>query len=96
MGAASAILLVLITILFPPLGVYAISGCGADLLINICLTLLGALPGHIHAFYLEYVYYDRREQSKLGRFNAARAPGIYSERIQNGGHGYGTIAQETI
>lgn len=25
----------------PPVGVYLISGCGADLLINICLTLLG-------------------------------------------------------
>ena len=25
----------------PPIGVYIVSGCGADLLINICLTLLG-------------------------------------------------------
>lgn len=25
----------------PPIGVYAVAGCGADLLINICLTLLG-------------------------------------------------------
>ena len=64
MGAASAVLLVLITILcmsvpgllrfevhvgdedtdlcpVPPLGVYAIAGCGMDLFVNICLTVLG-------------------------------------------------------
>jgi hypothetical protein len=51
------------------------------------------IPGHIHAFYLEYVYYDRREQAREGRFTAARAPGVFSERVQSGGHGYGTIVQ---
>lgn len=107
----------------PPLGVYIIAGCGADLFVNICLTLLGYVsflvlftsirpsipkvwariysaptsnryfPGHIHAFYLEYVYYDRREQAKVGRVNTTRAPGVYSDRIQTGGvgYGYGTI-----
>lgn len=61
MGAASAILIVLITILcvliphslfahpinlhllVPPLGVYMVAGCGADLFVNICLTILGYL-----------------------------------------------------
>ncbi|KAB5575505.1 plasma membrane proteolipid 3 precursor [Coniochaeta sp. 2T2.1] len=95
MGAASALLLVLITILLPPIGVYAVAGCGVDLFINICLTILGYLPGHLHAFYLEYVYYDRREQAREGRFTASRAPGIYSERVQAGGNGYGTIVQPT-
>lgn len=28
-----------------------------------------------------------------GRFTASRAPGIYSERVQSGGQGYGTIVQ---
>ncbi|EON98641.1 putative plasma membrane proteolipid 3 protein [Phaeoacremonium minimum UCRPA7] len=93
MGIASAVLLVLITILLPPLGVYAVAGCGADLFINICFTILGYLPGHLHAFYIEYVYYDRREQAREGRFTASHAPGIYSERVQTGGGGYGTIAQ---
>ncbi|KAL3422916.1 plasma membrane proteolipid 3 [Phlyctema vagabunda] len=93
MGVASALILVLITILLPPIGVYIVAGCGADLLINICLTILGYIPGHIHAFYLEYVYYDRREQALEGRFNGGRAPGVYSERVQSGGQGYGTIAQ---
>jgi hypothetical protein len=70
-----------------------VAGCGADLLINICLTLLGYIPGHLHAFYVEYVYYDRKEQVREGRFTAAHAPGIYSERVQAGGNGYGTIVQ---
>ncbi|KAK3684752.1 plasma membrane proteolipid 3 [Podospora appendiculata] len=95
MGAASAIFLVLVTLFLPPLGVYAIAGCGADLFINICFTLLGYFPGHIHAFYLEYIYFDRQEQAKAGQINYSRAPGIYSERIQRGGNGYGTIVQPT-
>lgn len=39
-------------ILFPPIGVLIYDGCGCDLLINICLTLLGFLPGIIHAMYI--------------------------------------------
>ncbi|KAI0879785.1 plasma membrane proteolipid 3 [Annulohypoxylon maeteangense] len=93
MGAASAILIVLITLLFPPIGVWVVAGCGADLFINICLTILGYIPGHIHAFYIEYVYYDRREQAREGRVAARRAPGVYSDRVQTGGGGYGTIVQ---
>jgi len=94
MGVVSAVILVCVTILLPPVGVFMVAGCGADLLINICLTLLGYIPGHIHAFYLEYIYYERREQAREGRFTASRAPGVYSERIQGGGgQSYGTIAQ---
>jgi len=32
----------------PPVGVFLVAGCGADLLINILLTVLGYFPGHIH------------------------------------------------
>lgn len=35
------VLLLLVTIFIPPVGVFLVSGCGPDLLINICLTLLG-------------------------------------------------------
>ncbi|KAI1328749.1 hypothetical protein F5Y16DRAFT_397960 [Xylariaceae sp. FL0255] len=101
MGACSAILVVLITILFPPVGVAIVAGCGADLLINIALTILGYFPGHIHAFYLEYVYYSR-----LQRPSYERAPGIFSPKVQNAGQGqerlgvnpqqagYGTVPQQ--
>ena len=75
-----------------------LSGCTrmltfSDLFINICLTLLGFIPGHIHAFYLEYIYYDRREQAREGRFATGPAPGIYSDNVQTGGQGYGTMGR---
>ncbi|KAF2095982.1 hypothetical protein NA57DRAFT_43791, partial [Rhizodiscina lignyota] len=79
----------------PPIGVFLIAGCGADLFINICLTILGYFPGHIHAFYLEYVYYKRKEESSQGVFDNRRAPGVYSDRVQTGGRGYGTMAQQS-
>jgi len=90
--AAPALIIVLITILLPPVGVLMVAGCGADFLINICLTLLGYIPGHIHAFYIEYVYFDRRARARGGALTGHRAPAVYSERVQNGGNtGYGTM-----
>ncbi|KAF3395872.1 Plasma membrane proteolipid 3 [Penicillium rolfsii] len=94
-GTGSMLCLIIITIFIPPLGVFLISGCGADFWINVLLTILGYFPGHIHAFYLEYVYYDRRNRDPLTRATQQRAPGVYSERIQSGGHSqarnYGTV-----
>ncbi|PYI07997.1 UPF0057-domain-containing protein [Aspergillus sclerotiicarbonarius CBS 121057] len=91
-GTCSMLCLILVTLFVPPLGVFLISGCSVDLLINILLTILGYLPGHIHAFYLEYVYYGNRNAADVA---ARRAPGVYSERIQRGGRHqqrtYGTI-----
>ncbi|RFU73540.1 plasma membrane proteolipid 3 [Trichoderma arundinaceum] len=96
MGVCAAVCLVIVTIFFPPLGVWAVAGCGIDLFINICLTILGYFPGHIHAFYLEYVYYDRKQQAREGHYPPRRAPGIYSDKVQTGGQGYrqgyGTMA----
>ncbi|KAL4753188.1 hypothetical protein BDW72DRAFT_191335 [Aspergillus terricola var. indicus] len=87
-GSASMLCLIILTIFIPPLGVFLISGCSVDFLINIMLTILGYLPGHIHAFYLEYVYYKNREA-----IMADPAPGVYSDRIQRGRrHNYGTIS----
>ncbi|KAJ4147984.1 hypothetical protein LMH87_002475 [Akanthomyces muscarius] len=95
MAVASALLIIVITILFPPAGAWAVSGCGMDLFINICLTILGYIPGHLHAFYLEYIYFDRREQAHEGRYPARPAPGVYSDNVQTGGQGYGTIVHQT-
>jgi len=86
--AAPAFLIVIITIFLPPVGVFLVAGCGADLFVNICLTLLGYFPGHIHAFYLEYIYYDRRDKGRTGQLTTKRAPGIYSQKVQNGGLSY--------
>ncbi|KAJ5924861.1 plasma membrane proteolipid 3 [Penicillium verhagenii] len=49
---ASDICKIIFAIILPPLGVFLERGCGADLLINICLTILGWLPGVIHALYV--------------------------------------------
>ncbi|ORX89822.1 cation transport-related protein [Basidiobolus meristosporus CBS 931.73] len=43
-------------VIFPPLGVLLERGCGVDLLINIGLTILGFIPGIIHAFYIILKY----------------------------------------
>ncbi|KAF2163551.1 hypothetical protein M409DRAFT_68460 [Zasmidium cellare ATCC 36951] len=87
----SAILLVIIAIFLPPVAVYIVAGCGADLLINIALTILGYFPGHIHAFYVLYVYYNRKEQVQQGYYDDRPAPGVYSQNVQTGGQGYGTM-----
>lgn len=70
-----------------------ISGCSVDFFINILLTILGHLPGHIHAFYLEYVYYRNSSTDPMTR---KRAPGVYSQRILQGhdGRTYGSTAWE--
>ncbi|KAF2140339.1 uncharacterized protein K452DRAFT_289083 [Aplosporella prunicola CBS 121167] len=83
--SASAILIVLITLFFPPVGVLIVAGCGTDFCINLCLTILGFLPGHVHAFYIEYVYYKRREDAARGIYDSRPAPGVYSEKVQAAG-----------
>ncbi|KAK9447684.1 uncharacterized protein V1518DRAFT_420134 [Limtongia smithiae] len=96
MAFFSDLLLFILTIFFPPAGVFIIGGCSVDLLINFALTALGYFPGHIHAFYLEYVYIQRRDAGLLEGFEPA--PGVYSDTINTGGrNGYGAIVvEETI
>ncbi|KZV64352.1 hypothetical protein PENSPDRAFT_757349 [Peniophora sp. CONT] len=43
-------------IVLPPLGVFLERGCNADFLINILLTVLGYIPGIIHALYIILKY----------------------------------------
>ncbi|KAF9227523.1 UPF0057-domain-containing protein [Gyrodon lividus] len=42
--------------ILPPLGVFLERGCSVDVLINIGLTILGWLPGVIHALYIILKY----------------------------------------
>jgi|TARA_B100000780_G_scaffold277611_2_gene248748 uncharacterized membrane protein YqaE (UPF0057 family) len=46
------ILRILLSILLPPLGVFLQVGIGAQFWINILLTLLGYIPGIVHAVYI--------------------------------------------
>lgn len=43
-------LTIILNILIPPLAVYLNHGVGTTLLISIILTIIGWLPGVIHAF----------------------------------------------
>ncbi|HIK06704.1 MAG TPA: YqaE/Pmp3 family membrane protein [Trichormus sp. M33_DOE_039] len=51
-------------LLLPPLGVFLTVGVGPTLVINILLTLLGWLPGSIHAI---WVIAKHDEQLNTGR-----------------------------
>ncbi|KAH6904298.1 hypothetical protein BKA70DRAFT_1193562 [Coprinopsis sp. MPI-PUGE-AT-0042] len=68
MVRASDVALILIAILFPPAAAAIITGCSCDLLISICLTLLGYFPGHIHAFWLIYKKMQAEERYGNGGF----------------------------
>ncbi len=46
------ILRILLAILLPPLGVFLQVGIGLQFWVNILLTLLGYVPGIIHAVYI--------------------------------------------
>ncbi|HYE50363.1 MAG TPA: YqaE/Pmp3 family membrane protein [Azospirillaceae bacterium] len=46
------ILRILLAILLPPLGVFLQVGLGMHFWINILLTILGYIPGIIHALYV--------------------------------------------
>ena len=49
------ILVLIATILLPPLGVALKKGLGSDFLINLILTLILYVPGLIHGIYVNYL-----------------------------------------
>ena len=49
------ILVLIATILLPPLGVALKKGLGSDFLINLILTLIPYVPGLIHGIYVNYI-----------------------------------------
>jgi len=51
-GGGKDVLRILLAILLPPLGVFLEVGIGLQFWINIVLTLLGYVPGIIHAVYI--------------------------------------------
>lgn len=64
----SDIVLVIISVLFPPLPVWIRRGiCSTDSLINILLCILGYFPGLIHSWYIiaKYPPYTINHESKV-------------------------------
>ncbi|MBD2312130.1 YqaE/Pmp3 family membrane protein [Desertifilum sp. FACHB-1129] len=53
-----SILRILLGILIPPLGIFLTYGVGPTLVINILLTLLGWIPGSIHAAWAIAKHYE--------------------------------------
>ncbi|EOD45387.1 putative stress response rci protein [Neofusicoccum parvum] len=51
-SSTSDVLLYFLALFVPPVPVFIKRGCGADFLINICLSILGWIPGVIHAFWI--------------------------------------------
>jgi uncharacterized membrane protein YqaE (UPF0057 family) len=52
---------ILTGVLLPPLGVFMTVGFGPTLLINILLTVLGWLPGSIHALWVILKHTESRQ-----------------------------------
>jgi uncharacterized membrane protein YqaE (UPF0057 family) len=50
--SSADILRVLLSILLPPLGVFLQEGIGSQFWINVLLTLLGYVPGLVHAVWI--------------------------------------------
>ncbi|KAF5367018.1 hypothetical protein D9758_003866 [Tetrapyrgos nigripes] len=69
MVKTSDVILILVAIIFPPAAAAFITGCSCDLLINICLTLLGYIPGHLHAFWLIYKKMQAEERYGYGGYH---------------------------
>jgi len=51
-SSTSDVCLYILAIFLPPLAVFFKRGCAADFLINICLSILGWIPGVIHAWWV--------------------------------------------
>jgi uncharacterized membrane protein YqaE (UPF0057 family) len=78
------IFLGVLAILFPPLPVWVKCGiCSADSLINICLTVLGFLPGLLHAWYVIAKYPEPPyEYEALPRSEGGRVAYVYVQSPQ--------------
>jgi len=50
------ILWTLVAFIFPPIVAFCKTGCGKELLINVVLTILGFVPGALHATYIVWTY----------------------------------------
>ncbi|CZS89297.1 probable SNA2 Integral mebrane protein [Rhynchosporium agropyri] len=99
---SSDMFLGLIAILFPPLAVWVKCGiCSADSLINICLCMLGFLPGLLHAWYIiakfsEHDYDSIPADAESGRVTYVIVDGQRRVATPSRAHGpaggYGTTA----
>lgn len=91
---SSDLFLGLVAILFPPIAVWVKCGiCSADSLINLCLCMLGFLPGLLHAWYIIAKFpetdYDSVPQD-------AERGNVRYIRVQNGGRSHRVVAGNQV
>ncbi|KAG2155282.1 uncharacterized protein EDB93DRAFT_98513 [Suillus bovinus] len=93
-GAADCVLII-VAVIFPPAAAAFISGCGCDLLVNILLTLLGYLPGLIHALWLVFRRANVQERRARGsyRYTDAETPAPAPQQSAPQSPGYGDTNQ---
>jgi len=56
------IIQIILGIIFPPLGIFLTYGISSTLLINIGLTVLGYIPGIVHAVWAIAKYQEQQTQ----------------------------------
>ncbi|KAG1838292.1 hypothetical protein DFJ58DRAFT_132873 [Suillus subalutaceus] len=93
-GAADCVL-ILVAVIFPPAAAAFISGCGCDLFVNILLTLLGYLPGLLHALWLIFKRTSVQERRARGsyRYTGAGTPAPAPQQSASQPPGYGATNQ---
>lgn len=64
-----SLVMILLVIFLPPVAVALRQGIGAQLLINIILTLIGWLPGVVHALWVTTREPERLDWSDQGRLS---------------------------
>lgn len=89
-GAADCVL-IFVAVIFPPAAAAFISGCGCDLFVNILLTLLGYLPGLIHALWLVFKRTNVQQRHARGSYRytgaGTAAPAPQQSAPQPSGYG---------
>jgi len=74
---ASDVLVVILAIILPPVAVFLRRGCGADVIINILLCLLGHIPGVIHALYIVLHDRERRKHAQVPPVQQTNGQAMY-------------------
>ncbi|KAJ3513147.1 hypothetical protein NLJ89_g3114 [Agrocybe chaxingu] len=96
MVKSSDVILILVAIIFPPAAGAIVTGCSCDLLINILLTILGYIPGLLHAFWLIYNKMQAEERYGNGGFvyigNGTYQP-LYHSETPGQAPNYGATSQ---
>lgn len=95
---ASDLILYVIAVIFPPLAVLMRSGpCSTDFLVNILFTLIGYLPGIIHAVaYITFTSPIRRVPDQTSSYYQEGWQDRERFAVQEQGRNYGTIQTPSI